>query len=240
MGKIFDWLFTSPNGEPVFKKKGRKIQDPVDSDDTAESIKSWGELAPAPADVKPNTEEKPLKELKTATAVESITEEADFSTYDEEEIKTVRKKSKRHLDLVKPGEKTVPALIISPNNYKGIYVNKALEVDLLPEGTMPYFIEWEGKWMPILVQRGEKEYTPLETRETIHQLPEKLSRAVRMPAHRALWAMSKNPLEKIAVIAVAVVLCVALVLIFAFATQKPKQAPQDARINIEYNGGYAA
>ena len=131
------------------------------------------------------------------------------------------------------------AFIFSPNSQQGLHTEK-LDPDKIPPGIQPFYIEWVGRWMPILVQRDNDVYEAFSPKDNIDQLPEKLSRAIKMPAHRALWAMTKNPMEKLAIVAVVVVLVAGMILMFALATSKPKtptisQAP--IQTSMQFEGG---
>lgn len=123
--------------------------------------------------------------------------------------------------------KVKEALVFSPNTQQGLHIEK-MEPDMIPPGVQPFYIEWVGRWMPILVQRGEGVYEAFSPKDNIDQLPEKLLRAIKMPAHRSLWAMTKNPMEKLAIVAVVVVLIAGMILMFALATSKPKPATVSA------------
>lgn len=129
------------------------------------------------------------------------------------------------------GKKTTPAqnqnnaMVISPNDKQGIYFTHFTD-DKIPAGSQPYYIESQGKWMHLLIEETAGVFKMYEPKDEITQYPEKLKRAVQMPANRAWWAMSKNPLEKLAMGAIIAVIAIGAILTFAMVSDKGKQPEQ--------------
>lgn len=115
-------------------------------------------------------------------------------------------------------------MVISPNDKRGIYYTHIPD-DKIPPGSQPYYVEITGKWMHIMIETAPGVFEKYEPKDIIEQYPEKLKRAVQMPCNRSYWAMSKNPLEKLAIGAVVAVIGIGAILMFAMTTDKPDPKP---------------
>ena len=123
---------------------------------------------------------------------------------------------------VKPA--MVEAMIIAPNP-KGIHFVK-LATELIPIDCQPSFVELTNKWMYVVEEVKPGEYRLPDTKDIITQYPETLKRGIDMPANRTYWAMSKNPLEKLAIGALIAVIAIGAILTFAMVSDKNKHQQQ--------------
>lgn len=138
-------------------------------------------------------------------------------------------------DYVECEAKLANVLLIRPLQNKGITFVK-MEVDKLPEGAQPIMAEWVGQWLYFIEEHLGKVYRNYEYRDAVDQLPSKLIKAINMPANRAWWSMSRNPLEKLAMWAPVAVIAVGMILLFAMGSNKPG-APIDANAPIQAQTG---
>jgi hypothetical protein len=92
----------------------------------------------------------------------------------------------------------------------------SVEPQKIPQGSQPFFVEWLGLWMHLLIQR-DNHYERFEQIDYIEQTPAELMEAATLPDIAAALEGHKGILEKVAFGAIVAVIIAGMVLLFAFS-----------------------